>query len=155
MGLGPLRRVRERILQALGGELPAAALYGILRLRAEVFVVEQECVYLDPDGRDLDPSTRHLWIEEERTVVAALRVLDDGDGAASIGRVVTAKTHRSRGLASALVRAALSPAPVGPVRLNAQSHLADWYGRFGFAVGGDEFVEDGIPHVPMVLLVDR
>ena len=147
----PLSRVRERILEALGGELPATALYGILRLRAEVFVVEQACVYLDPDGRDLEPSTRHLWIEEDGTVVAALRVLDEGDGAVAIGRVVTAKPHRSRGLASALVREALSPAPTGPVRLNAQSHLADWYGRHGFAVGGDEFVEDGIPHVPMVL----
>ena len=141
----------ERVVEALGGELPATALYGILRLRSEVFVVEQSCVYLDPDGRDLEPSTRHLWIEDEPSgaVVAALRVLDDADGATSIGRVVTAKTHRSQGLAGQLVRRALQCARP-PVRINAQSHLVDWYAGFGFAVDGDEFLEDGIPHTPML-----
>ena len=141
----------ERVLEALGGELPATALYGILRLRSEVFVVEQSCVYLDADGRDLEPSTRHLWIEDEPSgaVVAALRVLDDADGVTSIGRVVTAKTHRSQGLAGQLVRRALRCARP-PVRIDAQSHLVDWYAGFGFAVDGDEFVEDGIPHTPML-----
>ena len=117
-----------------------------------MFVVEQACVYLDPDGRDLEPSTRHLWIEDEPTgaVIAALRVLREADGATSIGRVVTARTHRSRGLAAELVKTALTVA-VRPVRINAQSHLFDWYAGFGFAGDGDEFVEDGIPHVPMVL----
>ena len=141
----------ERVIEALGGELPASALYGILRLRAEVFVVEQACAYLDPDGRDLEPSTRHLWIEDEGAVVAALRILREADGATSIGRVVTAPSHRSRGLAAELITTALETASAGPVRINAQSHLADWYARFGFIVAGDEFVEDGIPHVPMVL----
>ena len=139
----------ERVLEALGGELPATALYGILRLRAEVFVVEQECVYLDPDGRDLEPSTRHLWVEDDGAVVAALRVLRESDGATSIGRVVTAPTHRSRGLAAELVKTALVDA-VHPVRINAQSHLVDWYARFGFVIDGEEFLEDGIPHTPMV-----
>ena len=145
----------ERILEALGGELPTTALYGILRLRAEVFVVEQACVYLDPDGRDLEPSTRHLWVEDEPggAVVAALRVLRESDGATSIGRVVTAPTHRSRGLAAELVKTALAGigAGAGPVRINAQSHLVDWYARFGFAPAGDEFLEDGIPHTPMAM----
>ena len=141
----------ERVLEALGGELSASALYGILRLRAEVFVVEQACVYLDPDGRDLEPSTRHLWIEDDAMVVAALRVLHDADGATSIGRVVTAPSHRAQGLAAALVRTALATTPTRPVRINAQSHLARWYGGFGFEVSGDEFIEDGIPHTPMAL----
>ena len=141
----------ERVLEALGGELSASALYGILRLRAEVFVVEQACVYLDPDGRDLEPSTRHLWIEDgDGTVIASLRVLHEPDGAMSIGRVVTATSHRSRGLGADLVKTALSTA-TRPVRINAQSHLAAWYAAFGFVGAGDEFVEDGIPHVPMVL----
>ena len=143
--------MRERVLEALGGELAASALYGILRLRAEVFVVEQDCAYLDPDGRDLEPSTRHLWIEDDGVVVAALRVLRDEDSATSIGRVVTAASHRSRGLAADLVRTALERESARPVRINAQSHLAGWYGGFGFEVSGDEFVEDGIPHVPMAL----
>jgi len=142
----------ERVIEALGGELPASALYGILRLRSEVFVVEQACVYLDPDGRDLEPSTRHLWIEDEGTVVAAARVLREADGATSVGRVVTAPTHRSRGLAAELVRTAIATTTSRPVRINAQSHLVDWYAGFGFEVGGDEFVEDGIPHTPMVLV---
>ena len=140
----------ERVLEALGGELPASALYGILRLRAEVFVVEQSCVYLDPDGRDLEPSTRHLWIEADGVIVAAARVLHEHDGATSIGRVVTAVSHRSRGLATALVRTALDTAG-RPVRINAQSHLVEWYAGFGFEVAGAEFVEDGIPHTPMAV----
>jgi ElaA protein len=141
----------ERVIEALGGELPATALYGILRLRSEVFVVEQDCAYLDPDGRDLEPSTRHLWIEDEGTVVAALRVLHDADGATSIGRVVTAAAHRSQGLAADLVRTALATTTTRPVRINAQSQLVEWYRRFGFEVSGDEFVEDGIPHTPMAV----
>ncbi len=148
---GPvLSGATARVVEALGGELPAPALYGILKLRAEVFVVEQDCAYLDPDGRDLEPSTRHLWVEDETgTVVAALRVLAEADGATSIGRVVTAPSHRSRGLAAQLVGAAMAGA-ARPVRINAQSHLVEWYGRFGFTVAGAEFVEDGIPHTPMV-----
>jgi len=142
----------ERVVVALGGELTAPALYGILKLRAEVFVVEQACAYLDPDGRDLEPSTRHLWSEDgSGAVIAALRVLAEPDGASSIGRVVTAPEHRSQGLAADLVRRALADAP-RPVRINAQSHLVDWYARFGFAVAGAAFVEDGIPHTPMALV---
>lgn len=143
----------ERVVEAVAGDLTAAQLYALLRLRAEVFVVEQACVYLDPDGRDLEPATRHLWVEDEGTgeVLATLRVLAEPDGAASIGRVVTAPAQRSRGLAAALVERALEPPTPRPVRIDAQSHLVAWYGRFGFVVDGDEFVEDGIPHTPMVI----
>lgn len=140
----------ERLIEALGGELSAPALYGILKLRAEVFVVEQDCAYLDPDGRDLEPSTRHLWVEDDGgAVVAALRVLQEAEGS-SIGRVVTAPSRRAQGLGAELVRRALAGAP-RPVRINAQSHLVEWYGRFGFTVAGEEFLDDGIPHTPMVL----
>ena len=140
----------ERILQALAADLAAVPLYGILRLRAEVFVVEQDCVYLDPDGRDLEPATRHLWIEEDGFVIACLRVLAEPDGGSSIGRVVTTPTHRSRGLAAELVKEALVDAP-RPVRINAQTYLVDWYTRFGFEVSGAPFLDDGIPHTPMTL----
>jgi ElaA protein len=142
--------MHERVLEARAGELGAAPLYGILRLRAEVFVVEQDCVYLDPDGRDLEPSTRHLWVEEDGHVIACLRVLREPDGASSIGRVVTTPAQRSRGLAAALVKQALVDAP-RPVRIHAQSYLVDWYGRFGFTPSGAEFLDDGILHTPMVL----
>ena len=140
----------ERILEAVAAELETAALYGILRLRAEVFVVEQDCVYLDPDGRDLEPQTRHLWIEDAGHVVACLRVLAERDGGSSIGRVATTPSQRSRGLAAQLVKEALVDAP-RPVRLHAQSYLVEWYSRFGFEVSGAEFLEDGIPHTPMRL----
>lgn len=142
----------ERVVEALAADLTADQLYRLLRLRAEVFVVEQACVYLDPDGRDLEPATRHLWVEDGATgaVVAALRVLAEPAGGSSVGRVVTAPAHRSQGLGARLVAEALEGAP-RPVHINAQSHLVEWYGRFGFVVDGDEFVEDGIPHTPMVL----
>jgi ElaA protein len=143
----------ERVVEALADALTAAQLYALLRLRAEVFVVEQACVYLDPDGRDLEPATRHLWVEDEASgeVVAALRVLVEPDGAASIGRVVTAPSRRSAGIGRRLVERALAPPTSRPVRINAQSQLVDWYAGFGFVVDGDEFVEDGIPHTPMVI----
>jgi ElaA protein len=130
-------------------ELSTAQLYSILRLRSEVFVVEQNCVYLDLDGRDTHPTTTHFWIEEPAgAVVAAVRLLRSKPGS-EIGRVVTDAGHRHRGLASELMSHALRVAP-RPTRLNAQSYLEDWYARLGFERDGDEFLEDGIPHVPMV-----
>jgi ElaA protein len=129
-------------------ELDPRELYGILRLRAEVFVVEQACAYLDVDGRDLEPATRQLWFEDDTgAVVATARVLDDGD-ARRIGRITTRPDHRGQGLAARLVEHFLA-STVGPWRLDAQSYLVDWYTRFGFVVDGPEYVEDGIPHVPM------
>lgn len=130
-------------------ELEPVTLYRILALRAEVFVVEQDCAYLDPDGRDLEPEAVQLWAERDGELVATLRLLRDGDGRARIGRVATARGTRDRGIAAALMRRAIEL--TGPVEivLNAQTYLAQWYARFGFAADGAEFVEDGIPHVPM------
>jgi len=133
--------------EAAASDLSAPVLYGILKLRAEVFVVEQTCVYLDPDGRDLESTTRHLWVADGGVVIAALRVLSEGEGS-SIGRVATAASHRRRGFAADLIERALIDAP-RPVTLNAQSRLVDYYARFGFEVSGPEFVEDEIPHTPM------
>jgi len=82
-------------------ELDARTLYRILRLRAEVFVVEQDCPYLDPDGRDAEPGTLHLWVDPDPgapTVAAALRVVVEPDGSRRIGRVVTAPDHRRAGV---------------------------------------------------------
>lgn len=129
-------------------DLPAVTAYRLWALRSAVFVVEQECVYLDLDGLDLAPGTRHLWVEEDGEPVAYLRVLDV-DGARRVGRVVTAPSHRGRGHAAALVREALRLVPGHEVRISAQAHLQHWYEGFGFVVSGPAFVEDGIPHVPM------
>ena len=133
-------------------DLTPRQLHDILRLRSEVFVVEQACVFLEIDGRDAEPATRHLWVEDHRGVAAAARVLHEHDDVWSVGRVVTRPDVRSQGLAARLVDHAIDvvdAAGATATLLKAQSHLAGWYGRFGFVVDGDEFVEDGIPHVPM------
>lgn len=132
--------------------LPPATLYAILRLRSEVFVVEQDCAYLDLDGRDLEERAVQLWVERPGGVDATLRLLWDGPHTARIGRVATAPGARSAGLAARLMRRALELAEAGPahtVVLDAQSRLEQWYGRFGFARSGPNFLEDGIEHVPM------
>jgi ElaA protein len=128
----------------------AATLYEILRLRQDVFVVEQSCLYSDIDGRDLEPDTRHCWIAEDDRVVAYLRVLLEPDRSWRIGRVVTDPHARGRGLASSLVRDALTRLD-GTVVLDAQTQVAAMYEAIGFAVDGPEFLEDGIPHLPMRL----
>lgn len=143
------------VRDAAAADLDACTLYGILALRAEVFVVEQDCVYLDPDGRDLEPGARQLWIEQDGAVVATLRILRNPDGTARIGRVATASSARRAGLGEALLRRALELAPAGDVVLGAQVYLADWYGRFGFVRDGADYSEDGIAHLPMRLRRDR
>ena len=135
-------------------DLTVDVLYRILRLRSEVFVVEQECVYLDPDGRDAEPSAWHLWAEDGGEVVVAGRLLREGDGSWRIGRVATAPEVRGRGLAAALVRRAVELCGDDrPVELHAQSHLLEWYRTLRFEPCGPEYVEDGIPHTPMRLVV--
>ena len=133
-------------------DLDVVTLHDILRLRQDVFVVEQQCLYADVDGRDLEPGTLQVWAtDEDGSVVATLRVLREPDRCARIGRVATAVPARGRGLAAALMAAALAGSDPAPVVLDAQSHLEGWYSRFGFVRTGDEFLDDGIPHVPMRL----
>ena len=129
-------------------DLDRRTAYQLWQLRESVFVVEQACPYPDLDGRDLEPDTLHVWVEDEGAPVGYLRVLED-DGAARIGRVLVAKSHRGRGIAEALMRAALGAIEGRPSNLDAQSYLAHWYNRFGYEQTGPEFLEDGIPHVPM------
>ncbi len=129
-------------------DLTAAEVYGLCRLRVDVFVVEQECPYPELDGRDTEPGTEHLWFEADGVPVATLRVLDDGT-ARAIGRVATAAGWRGSGLAARLVEEALSSYGDGPLHLGAQAPLEGWYERFGFRRSGPGYVEDGIPHVPM------
>jgi len=128
--------------------LDPSTLYRILRLRSEVFVVEQRAAYLDPDGRDLEVGARQIWIEDDGEVVATGRILDDGS-CRRLGRLATAASHRGQGLAAALVEHFVASS-AGPWRLDAQAHLAGWYERFGFVVDGEQYEDDdGIPHVPM------
>jgi ElaA protein len=136
------------LFTAAGPDLTAAQLYAVLRLRCDVFVVEQECAYPEVDGRDLLPGTRHLWISGDDGVDAYLRVLAEPGGVGRIGRVVTAKSARGRGLAGELMAAALDGAP-GEFVLDAQTYAQGLYARFGFVAEGEEFLDDGIPHITM------
>ncbi|TDD98264.1 GNAT family N-acetyltransferase [Jiangella asiatica] len=130
-------------------DLDAATLYRLLRLRVDVFVVEQGDAYPELDGRDPQPGTVHVWLSRGDEPVAYLRILDDTDGVARIGRVVVAADARGLGLAGRLMSAALDHIGDRPSVLAAQSHLADFYRRYGYEVTGPEFLDGHIPHLPM------
>ena len=130
-------------------ELDPSTLYALLRLRVDVFVVEQRCPYPELDGRDTEPSARHLWLERDQQPVAYLRLLEEPDGTARIGRVVVPRDARGAGLGGRLMKAALARVGERPCVLSAQSHLVGLYARYGFSPTGQEYLEDGIPHVPM------
>ncbi len=130
-------------------ELQAETAYRIWQLRTSVFVVEQGCVYQELDGRDLEPSARHVWVEDGDEVIAYLRVLDEPDGVARIGRVCVQASARSHGWARRLMEAARAEIGERPSVLHAQAYLAPWYVGLGYQVTGPEFLDDGIPHVPM------
>jgi ElaA protein len=138
-----------RLRVAGPGELDAAAAYRLWQLRIAVFVVEQECAYQELDGRDMEPATRHLWVEDGDDVIGYLRILHEPDDSYRIGRVCVTEKARNSGVAARLMHAAVDVIESSPSVVDAQAHLTGWYARFGFLPDGPEFVEDGIPHVPM------
>jgi ElaA protein len=134
-------------------ELDAPTFYRLLKLRADVFVVEQRCAYHELDGRDLEPQTRHLWLATDTfggEPLSYLRLLNDPDGNARIGRVCTAAHARRQGLSGRLVAAALDLVGARTCALDAQSQLVSFYKQYGFSECGPEYLEDDIPHVPMI-----
>ncbi len=132
------------------GELRAAQVYAVARLRQDVFIIEQDCPYPDLDGRDTEPTTRHLLLTEgaDSALLGYARVLDDVE-LWRIGRVVLARPARGRGLADVLMQHALTETADRDVVLDAQAPLAGWYATHGFEVTGPEFLEDDIAHLPM------
>ncbi len=131
-------------------DLDPRTTYGLARLRYEVFTMGQGITSeQDLDGADLDPTTTTYWVEDEGVPVATLRVLRGPSGLPAIGRVATSPTHRGRGLAGSLLRAAVADHDGETIDLHAQAYLENWYERFGFTRSGDPDVEAGIPHVPM------
>lgn len=132
-------------------ELSPRALLGILAVRQDVFVVEQNCAYPDIDARDVEAETLHLWIEDsDGRVLSTLRLLRESDGAHRIGRVATLAAARGRSYSGALLRRAIELSGP-PIVLSAQAYLVDWYARCGFEVCGERWIEDGIEHAPMRL----
>ena len=132
-------------------QLDTATLYLLLRLRVDVFVVEQHCAYPELDGRDVEPDAVHVWLTDgdDKAPVGYLRILTEPDGAARIGRVAVAPAARGAGIARRLMTAALTHIAERPCVLDAQANLVGFYCGLGFEVTGPEFLEDGIPHVPM------
>ncbi len=135
-------------------DLDAATLYQLLRLRVEVFVVEQACPYPELDGRDLLAETRHFWLEgADGQVISTLRLMEEhpgGEKVFRIGRVCTKRADRGHGHTTRLIQAAVAEVGNHPCRIDAQTYLVDLYAAHGFVRDGDEYVEDGIPHVPMI-----
>lgn len=137
-------------------QLSLDQLYGIMRLRQEVFVVEQDCPYLDADGKD--QASHHLLYEREEKLVGYVRLLPPGVSYpeySSIGRVVTAIAERGRSYGKDLMAAAVKwcrdAYPEHPIKISAQCYLDRFYSSFGFVDTGDHYLEDGIPHQAMVL----
>ena len=138
--------------RAWAADLDPAMLYEILRLRVEVFVVEQACPYAELDGRDLELGTRHFWLGgtgSPEPVLGCLRLLEEPGGDLRIGRLCSARSARGRGLGRRLMAAALAEAgPRGRV-LDAQEYLQGFYREFGFVPTGPAYDWDGVAHVPM------
>lgn len=128
-------------------------LYQVLKLRTDVFVVEQNCPYPELDGRDVEAGALHLWASRGSEILAASRILREKHGL-RIGRVVAAPQARGTGVARRLFGFALDHcqriAPDAQILLDAQAPLQGWYASFGFIPQGEEFLEDDIPHILMV-----
>lgn len=141
-------------------QLTPHQLYDLLKLRSDVFGVEQNCVYPDLDDHDRADSVYHLLGYANNELVAYLRLLAPGvtyDNV-SIGRVVVAPSQRKHGLGHQLLRQGLAHAeviwPQQLIEIGAQQYLVDFYRSHGFTQTSDMYLEDGIPHVDMQLLQD-
>lgn len=136
-------------------ELTTTELYKILKERTDVFVVEQHCPYPEVDGKDLQ--SYHLFKEENGEIIAYLRILPPGVSYSelSIGRVLVKKEYRGQHLARQMMQEALTfisnVLKVNTVKIQAQQYLQDFYSSFGFKVISEVYLEDGIPHIDMLL----
>lgn len=136
-------------------QLTTLQLYELMRLRVDVFVVEQTCPYPELDGKDTLDGVYHLLGYHDDELVACARLLPAGTtyDNVSIGRVVTKKTARGGGLGHKLLEEALTQCEAlwseQTIDIGAQEHLIEYYSRHGFNVISDSYLEDGIPHVDM------
>jgi ElaA protein len=137
-------------------ELSVDELYRILRLRADIFVVEQDCVYADLDGKDTVPGALHLFGMQDQEVVCCLRILPPGcsyPDMPSLGRVAAAPSVRGQGIGHQMLARAVNTLdqlwPDKVCHISAQSYLQNYYQSQGFVVVTDEYLEDDLPHVGM------
>ena len=139
-------------------ELSTAELYAVLKLRQEIFVVEQECVYLDCDG--LDKKAWHLMGMYSNTrqfeLIAYLRVIfpEKKEAIPAIGRLLTHKTVRNKGVGRELLKQGIihtdKAHPGSPIQVSAQRYLERFYNSFGFITVSEPYDEDGIAHIDMI-----
>lgn len=134
-------------------ELTVQELYEIFRLRVEVFVVEQKCIYQEVDGKD--KRAYHVWLEEDGRILAYLRVPDAGVSydEVSIGRVIAAKRRQGYGsrIVEEGIRVAKEKLGAKAIRIEAQTYARSLYEKLGFVQTSEEFLDDGIPHIQMLL----
>jgi len=136
------------------GELTTTDLYSFLKLRTDVFFVEQRVDEEELDWRDTESTTEHYWIADETGAAAYLRVLADEypthlDAALIIGRVVVRADRRGQGLAQVLLNAVIERHGSEAMLLHAQDYVASLYAKFGFVAFGEPYLEAGIPHLSM------
>ena len=130
-------------------------MYEILRIRTAVFVVEQECPYQEVDGTDYE--SLHVWLEEDKEIVAYLRIFekDREQNMVQIGRVLSKR--RGEGLGAKILEHGIEAAQLemgaDSIFIEAQTYALPFYQKFGFESCGEEFLEDGIPHTPMLLKI--
>ncbi|NND88382.1 MAG: GNAT family N-acetyltransferase [Flavobacteriaceae bacterium] len=135
-------------------QLSTKELYELLQLRSEVFVVEQDCVYQDIDGKD--EMALHIIGSYQDKIVAYTRCFDSGIyfDRAAIGRVIVREGYRKEGFGHDIMKASIEAIKkrfeTEKIQLSAQTYLIDFYRSHGFQTIGDEYLEDGIPHIAMI-----
>lgn len=135
-------------------ELNIEEIYKILALRNEIFIVEQECPYLDCDDKDLN--SYHLFLRENGEIVSYLRILEKGVSydEISIGRVAVKKSYRGKGISRKMMLKAIefieNNLSENTIKIQAQAYLLDFYNSLGFKAVSEEYLEDNIPHIDMI-----
>lgn len=135
-------------------ELNIEEIYKILALRNEIFIVEQECPYLDCDDKDLN--SYHLFLTENGQIVSYLRILEKGVSydEISIGRVAVKKSYRGKGISRKMMLKAIefieNNLSENTIKIQAQAYLLDFYSSLGFKAVSEEYLEDNIPHIDMI-----
>ena len=138
-------------------DLSNTEIYQILRLRSEVFVVEQQCIYQDIDNKD--EKAVHIFLKEKNEIIAYSRVFKEKEyfENPSIGRVVVANKRRMYGVGKKIMNISINyikqNIKAKNIEISAQKYLKKFYSNFGFVQQGDEYLEDNIPHLRMFLII--
>lgn len=131
-------------------QLTTVELYKILAARCAVFIVEQNCPYQDIDGTDFNAV--HIWLEDGGEITAYLRIFNRDETTAQLGRVIT--TQRGKGFGSKVLQAGINACrdilKKDSIYIEAQCYAVGFYEKEGFKAFGEEFLEDGIPHIKMM-----